>query len=106
MEVGKVLHLIFGKTVLVTKLPLVGIKISIANRNAISLITVGTSNKGIPCKFGSKCQFIERCKYCDSPAHPVINCPKLQKKDGKDGGGVDRNPLPVLLWQVAREPSN
>ena len=63
-------------------------------------------NKGIPCKFESKCQFIERCKYCDSPAHPVINCPKLQKKDGKDGGGVNRNPLPVLLWQVAQEPSN
>ena len=38
-------------------------------------------NKGIPCKFGSKCRFIERCSYCDAPGHGVIACPKLDKKD-------------------------
>ena len=43
-------------------------------------------NKGIPCKFGSKCRFVERCKYCDSPQHGVHACSKLQKKTG-DGGG-------------------
>ena len=39
-------------------------------------------NKGIPCKFGAKCRFIERCKYCDSPTHGVNSCHKLQKKEG------------------------
>ena len=37
-------------------------------------------NKGIPCKFGKSCTYIERCSYCDSPAHSVNACPKLQKK--------------------------
>ena len=38
-------------------------------------------NKGMKCKFGKKCKFIERCSYCDSPAHRVVNCEKLDKKD-------------------------
>ena len=40
-------------------------------------------NKGVPCRFGNRCRFIERCSYCDSPAHAVINCPKVQKKNDK-----------------------
>ena len=39
-------------------------------------------NKGVPCKFGAKCKFIECCKYCDSPTHGVNSCFKLQKKEG------------------------
>ena len=29
-------------------------------------------NKGIKCKFGSSCRYIERCSYCDSGAHAVL----------------------------------
>ena len=39
-------------------------------------------NKGVVCKFGKKCKFIERCSYCDSGAHGVNVCPKLERKDG------------------------
>ena len=35
-------------------------------------------------KFGTKCKFIERCKYCDSQSHGVNNCFKLQQKKGED----------------------
>ena len=38
-------------------------------------------NKGVPCRFGAKCKFIERCKNCESPTHGVHACHKLQKKD-------------------------
>ena len=41
-------------------------------------------NKGLKCKFGKNCKFIERCSYCDGGNHGVINCPKLQQK--KEGG--------------------
>ena len=37
-------------------------------------------NKGIPCKFGKKCRFVERCSFCDSPAHGNYVCPKLGAK--------------------------
>ena len=49
-------------------------------------------NKGIRCKFGKKCQFIERRSYCDASSHGVVNCNKLDRKDkegminGKFGG--------------------
>ena len=39
-------------------------------------------NKGLTCKFGKKCRFIERCSYCDSPSHGISTCNKLEKKDG------------------------
>ena len=38
-------------------------------------------NKGLKCRFGRKCKFIERCSYCNDPAHGVVNCNKLEKKD-------------------------
>ena len=42
-------------------------------------------NKGIPCKYGKKCHFVERCSYCDAATHGVNQCPKLidgnNKKD-------------------------
>ena len=41
-------------------------------------------NKGIKCKWGKNCRFIEHCSYCDSSSHGVNTCPKLEKKD-KDG---------------------
>ena len=48
-------------------------------------------NKGVPCKFGKNCEYIERCSYCDSPAHRVCACPKLFKKESgkkrKSSGG-------------------
>ena len=54
-------------------------------------------NKGIKCKYGRSCRFIERCSYCDSPAHRVVSCTKLEKKDfnlGKGGkNGRGRSPL-------------
>ena len=34
-------------------------------------------NKGIPCKYGKKCRFIEHCSFCDSNAHGVNQCPKV-----------------------------
>ena len=43
-------------------------------------------NKGLKCKFGKNCKFIERCSYCDSPAHGVIACPKLEKRDHNGAG--------------------
>ena len=48
--------------------------------------------KGVKCKFGRKCEFTERCSYCDSPSHRVVNCEKLNKRDGQtprsvSGGG-------------------
>ena len=42
-------------------------------------------NKGVPCKFGAKYKFVERCKYCDSPTHGVHACQKLIKKGGNNG---------------------
>ena len=47
-------------------------------------------NKGVPCKFGKKCTYIEHCSYCDSPSHRVVACPKLQKK-GKSPKGTGGN---------------
>ena len=41
-------------------------------------------NKGVPCKYGKKCRFIERCSYCDSSEHAVLSCPKLVDKPGGD----------------------
>ena len=38
-------------------------------------------NKGLVCRYGNRCRFIERCSYCDSPSHGVINCNKLEKKE-------------------------
>ena len=37
-------------------------------------------NKGIKCKWAKNCKFIECCKYCDSSAHGVNVCPKLDRK--------------------------
>ena len=45
-------------------------------------------NKGVPCKFSNKCKFVEKCKYCDSSAHGVHACPKLQKRTGTGAGDV------------------
>ena len=42
-------------------------------------------NKGLKCKFGAKCKFIERCSYCDSGAHGIIVCPKLEGKKETPG---------------------
>ena len=41
-------------------------------------------NKGVKCKFGSSCKFIERCSYCDSPNHGIHVCPKAQSKKESD----------------------
>ena len=47
-------------------------------------------NKGIKCKFGKGCRFVERCSYCDSPAHGVYACPKLDKKNSDAGNSEKR----------------
>ena len=39
-------------------------------------------NKGIKCKYGKSCKFIERCSYCDSSSHGVNICSKVGNKDG------------------------
>ena len=36
-------------------------------------------NKGITCKYGKKCRFVERCSYCDSDSHGLNKCTKLEK---------------------------
>ena len=41
-------------------------------------------NKGIQCKYGKKCRFIERCSYCDAGSHGVVQCPKLTKNMGNN----------------------
>ena len=41
-------------------------------------------NKGITCKYGKKCRFVERCSYCDADSHGIVKCPKLEK-DKKAG---------------------
>ena len=38
-------------------------------------------NKGKVCKYGDGCRYYEKCSNCDSPAHGVNTCPKLDKKD-------------------------
>ena len=38
-------------------------------------------NRGVTCKYGKNCRFIERCSYCDSPSHGVNTCRKVGKKD-------------------------
>ena len=48
-------------------------------------------NKGVPSKFGARCKFIERCKYCDSPSHGVNACVKLQKKENNGRGTTTSN---------------
>ena len=40
-------------------------------------------NRGVKCKYGNKCKYHERCSYCDSTAHGIYFCPKLDKKEGK-----------------------
>ena len=37
-----------------------------------------TFNKG-NCKDGQKCQFVNRCSYCDSASHGIISCPRAKK---------------------------
>ena len=45
-------------------------------------------NKGVPCRFGSKCKFIERYKYCDSPTHGMHACHKLVRKSGNNNNNA------------------
>ena len=33
-------------------------------------------NKGSSCKFGERCDFINKCSYCDSAEHGLHVCPK------------------------------
>ena len=42
-------------------------------------------NKG-HCKFGSKCDWINRCKYCDLPSHGKNSCYKLAEKKRSESG--------------------
>ena len=37
-------------------------------------------NKGLTCKYGKKCRFVEHCSYCDSAAHGLNACPKVNEK--------------------------
>ena len=48
-------------------------------------------NKGVKCKFGKKCKFIERCSYCDAASHGVINCDKLDKREGMSNNRSHQN---------------
>ena len=38
-------------------------------------------NKGVKCKFGANCPFIEKCSFCNSPSHGLHNCLKTAAKD-------------------------
>ena len=49
------------------------------------LVYCWSFDKGAKGKFGKKYKFIERCSYCDSPAHGVHACDKLKDKDNSGG---------------------
>ena len=51
-------------------------------------------NRGLTCKYGKKCRFIERCKYCDNASHGINTCPKL----AKDTGNVGTNAVAVSAF--------
>ena len=34
-------------------------------------------NRGLKCKYGSNCRYIERCSFCDATTHGVNVCPKM-----------------------------
>ena len=48
-------------------------------------------NKGLKCKYGKSCHFIEQCSYCDSPAHGINACGKLEKRDSFSGKAARRS---------------
>ena len=37
-------------------------------------------NRGIKCKFGRNCRYIEKCSYCNATTHGANTCTKLDKK--------------------------
>ena len=43
-------------------------------------------NRGF-CKFGTRCDFINRCNYCDSTSHGANTCYKLAAKKQQNEGG-------------------
>ena len=48
-------------------------------------------NKGVKCKYGPKCKFIEWCSYCDSSAHHLLTCPKVAAVKKTNDGGDHHN---------------
>ena len=51
-------------------------------------------NKGIPCKFGKNCRFIERCSFCDGGNHGLYNCHKAAAANSnKEVESVSMTPL-------------
>ena len=54
-------------------------------------------NKGVPCKFSPKCKFIERCSYCDSGAHGILMCPKLENKTKQEKLAAAKTTTPMSV---------
>ena len=38
-------------------------------------------NRGVICKYGKNCRFIERCSFCDASSHGLNTCAKAAAKD-------------------------
>ena len=49
-------------------------------------------SRGSKCNCGKKYKFVERCSYCDSPYHGLVNCEKLDKKE-KDSAIAGMNKI-------------
>ena len=43
------------------------------------------------CHFGSRCRYINKCSYCDSPHHGITKCPKLEQKSKKSTNDEQKN---------------
>ena len=61
-------------------------------------------NRGIPCKYGKKCRFIERCSYCDNGSHGINQCPKLTKAEKEAALAAIIPAVPANSASAAAQP--
>ena len=73
------------RAVLVTikLIKLVTIKDSSGKKSGKKLKYCWAWNKGSSCKFGERCDFINKCMYCDSVEHGLHICPKSGVRHGE-----------------------
>ena len=53
-------------------------------------------NRGLRCKFGTNCRYIERCSFCDATNHGYNICPKVENRN--------TSPQQVQPKVVAQQP--
>ena len=63
-------------------------------------------NKG-KCKFVADCQFVNKCSYCDSTAHGLVNCPKKNSagqgnsnNGGSNAGNTGNMETKGIIYQL------